>query len=341
MKILVTGGVLIHRRAARTLAARPEAPGRCAHRATRACRSVAAAGRPGSRSAGRVPRQRLLAQSEAGGERFDGVFHLASAVGRMRPTSTSACAPTWIRRALLDALRAQASLPARRRRGWCSSSVAVFGPDPASTLPALVGDTTLPTPKTSYGTHKLVRAPDRRLLAQGLRRRPLGASDDGHCAPGGPTAQRVVVLLRDHPRAAGRAGVGLSGGALGVAPAHVGGAHGRGLIAVFEASAEALRQPPRAEPAGAERARVGHAGRARGRGRTRVRARVRFERDPVIAGIVANWPAGAMPSAARLACGRTPTSRTSSASTSRTAAPPDGGRTALADPRRRIGSLRG
>ncbi len=37
-----------------------------------------------------------------------------------------------------------------------SSSVAVFGPDPAVPLPRRVDDTTLPAPQTSYGMHKLV-----------------------------------------------------------------------------------------------------------------------------------------------------------------------------------------
>ena len=49
-----------------------------------------------------------------------------------------------------------------------------------------------------------VRAPDRRLFAQGLRRRPLGAPDDGHRATGQAERRRLVVLLRDHPRAARR-----------------------------------------------------------------------------------------------------------------------------------------
>jgi nucleoside-diphosphate-sugar epimerase len=37
-----------------------------------------------------------------------------------------------------------------------SSSVAVFGPDASNPMPPLVRDDTLPTPQTSYGTHKLV-----------------------------------------------------------------------------------------------------------------------------------------------------------------------------------------
>src|SRR5262249_4753221 len=37
-----------------------------------------------------------------------------------------------------------------------SSSVAVFGPDPAVPMPEIVADDTLPTPQTSYGTQKLI-----------------------------------------------------------------------------------------------------------------------------------------------------------------------------------------
>jgi nucleoside-diphosphate-sugar epimerase len=45
---------------------------------------------------------------------------------------------------------------ARCTRVVFSSSVAVFGPDPAVPLPKLVADDTLPLPQTSYGTQKLI-----------------------------------------------------------------------------------------------------------------------------------------------------------------------------------------
>jgi nucleoside-diphosphate-sugar epimerase len=98
---------------------------------------------------------KLLEQCEAfKADRFDGVFHLASAVSgeceadfelglRSNLDST---------RALLDALRAAGNVP----RLVFSSSVAVFGPDASNPMPPLVRDDTLPTPQTSYGTHKLV-----------------------------------------------------------------------------------------------------------------------------------------------------------------------------------------
>ena len=87
-------------------------------------------------------------------ERFDGVFHLASAVSGeceldfdlgMRSNLDST-------RALLDALRAADNRP----RVVFSSSVAVFGPDPGKALPAIVADDTLPAPQTSYGSQKLM-----------------------------------------------------------------------------------------------------------------------------------------------------------------------------------------
>lgn len=98
---------------------------------------------------------KLLEQCEAfRADRFDGVFHLASAVSgeceadfelglRSNLDST---------RALLDALRCAGNAP----RFVFSSSVAVFGPDVSNPMPPLVRDDTLPTPQTSYGTHKLV-----------------------------------------------------------------------------------------------------------------------------------------------------------------------------------------
>jgi nucleoside-diphosphate-sugar epimerase len=97
----------------------------------------------------------LLAQCAGlAAERFDGVFHLASAVSGeceldfdlgMRSNLDST-------RALLEALRAGGNVP----RVVFSSSVAVFGPDPGKPLPAIVADDTLPTPQTSYGTQKLM-----------------------------------------------------------------------------------------------------------------------------------------------------------------------------------------
>ena len=82
------------------------------------------------------------------------VFHLASAVSgeceddfdlglRSNIDST---------RGLLDAFRHAKHAP----RFVFSSSVAVYGPDPAHHWPGVVSDETLPTPQTSYGIHKLI-----------------------------------------------------------------------------------------------------------------------------------------------------------------------------------------
>ncbi len=101
----------------------------------------------------------LLAQCTAlAGERFDGVFHLASAVSGECEADFDLGLRSNLdtTRALLDALRAAVAGGAQPARLVFSSSVAVFGPDPSSPLPALVSDTTLPAPQTSYGTHKLI-----------------------------------------------------------------------------------------------------------------------------------------------------------------------------------------
>jgi nucleoside-diphosphate-sugar epimerase len=98
----------------------------------------------------------LLPQAAAlGTERFDGVFHLASAVS----AECEADFDLGLRsnldttRALLDALRAAGNAP----RLVFASSAAVFGGDPPSLpLPAVVRDDTLPLPQTSYGTQKFV-----------------------------------------------------------------------------------------------------------------------------------------------------------------------------------------
>jgi nucleoside-diphosphate-sugar epimerase len=57
---------------------------------------------------------------------------------------------------LLDALRAGVAAGGNVPRFVFSSSVAVFGPDASNPMPPLVRDDTLPTPQTSYGTHKLI-----------------------------------------------------------------------------------------------------------------------------------------------------------------------------------------
>ncbi len=239
----------------------------------------------------------LLSQCAAfATDRFDGVFHLASAVsgeceddfelGLRSNLDTT--------RALLDALRGAVGGGAKPARLVFSSSVAVFGPDPSMPLSALVGDTTLPAPQTSYGTHKLICE---HLIADYTRK---GYID-------GRSARLMTVTVRPG-RPNGAASSFFSGiireplaGLEAICPVSAETSHPltspartvEGLIAIYEASREqlggrlALNLP-------AVNVRVSDmldaleavAGRA-------VRERVRFVPDAKIAGIVANWPAGA------------------------------------------------
>ncbi|MBT9465622.1 NAD-dependent epimerase/dehydratase family protein [Hydrogenophaga sp.] len=119
-------------------------------------------------------------------ERWDAVFHLASAVSGECEANfdLGLHANLDTTRSLLDACRAQtlaahASPPGRPKAAhaplggsepraagsvgafepplfFFSSSVAVFGSDAAVPLPAVVRDDTLPTPQSSYGIHKFV-----------------------------------------------------------------------------------------------------------------------------------------------------------------------------------------
>ena len=239
----------------------------------------------------------LLTQMDAlRTEPFDGVFHLASAVSgecesdfelglRSNLDST---------RALLDALRHQTESGSTPPRLVFSSSVAVFGPDPAVPMPDIVADDTLPAPQTSYGIQKLICE---QLVADYTRKGYI----DGRAA-------RLMTVTVRPGRPNGAASSFFSGiireplaGVESVCPVSADVSHPvsspsrtiDGLIAVYEATRDdfggrtALNLP-------ALNVRVGDmldaleqvAGPA-------VRARVRFERDERIAGIVNNWPRGA------------------------------------------------
>jgi D-erythronate 2-dehydrogenase len=155
MKLLITGGAgFLGARLARTLLERGRLDGQTLDRVVLADQfappaDLQADPRVEARTGPLMALCATLAQ-----DRFDGVFHLASAVSgeceadfelglRSNLDST---------RALLDALRAAGNVP----RFVFSSSVAVFGPDESNPMPPLVRDDTLPTPQTSYGTHKLI-----------------------------------------------------------------------------------------------------------------------------------------------------------------------------------------
>jgi nucleoside-diphosphate-sugar epimerase len=300
MKLLITGGGgFLGARLARTLLARGTLAGQRIDTLVLADQVAPPAdllnGGHGAQVEARVGS--LLSQCEAlRNEAFDGVFHLASAVSgeceadfdlglRSNLDST---------RALLDAFRAQVNAGAPPARLVFSSSVAVFGPDPAVPLPALVADDTLPAPQTSYGTHKLVCE---HLVADYTRKGYI----DGRAA-------RLMTVTVRPGRPNGAASSFFSGiireplaGVESVCPvspevSHPVSSPSRtidGLITVYEASREAFNGRT-ALNLPALNVRVGDmlealaevAGPA-------VRARVRFERDERIAGIVANWPAGA------------------------------------------------
>jgi nucleoside-diphosphate-sugar epimerase len=301
VKLLITGGGgFVGSRLARALLARDTLAG---GRIDRLVLADMAPPPPDLLADGRVEARTgaLLTQTDAlRTEPFDGVFHLASAVSgeceadfelglRSNLDST---------RALLDALRGHVNAGGKPARVVFSSSVAVFGPDPAVPLPRLVADDTLPAPQTSYGTHKLICE---HLVADYTRKGYI----DGRAA-------RLMTVTVRPGRPNGAASSFFSGiireplaGVESVCPVSADVSHPvsspsrtvEGLIAVYEASREQfLGRTGMNLPA--LNVRVSDmldaleevAGPA-------VRKLVRFERDERIAGIVANWPAGA--SAAR------------------------------------------
>lgn len=233
----------------------------------------------------------MLEQGDLFRSGFDGVFHLASAVSGeceldfdlgLRSNVDSS-------RLLLDSIRASG----KASRLVFASSVAVFGPDIGNPMPDLVTDTTLPTPQTSYGTHKLMIE---HMVADYTRK---GYID-------GRSARLMTVAVRPG-KPNGAASSFFSGiireplsGVDAVCPVDASVSHPlsspgntiHGLITVFEASREAVGGRMALNLPGLN-VTVGQmldalekvAGPA-------VRARVKFERDERVAGIVANWSRG-------------------------------------------------
>ncbi|MDQ6629986.1 MAG: NAD-dependent epimerase/dehydratase family protein [Pseudomonadota bacterium] len=296
MKILITGGGgFVGARLARSLLSRGQLGGRQLEKIVLADQVAPPADLAGhAQVESRVGA--LAAQCEAlGREGFDGVFHLASAVSGECEADFDLGLRSNLdtTRALLDALRAATGRGDPAPRFVFSSSVAVFGPDPSVPLPALVGDDTLPAPKTSYGTHKLICE---QLIADYSRK---GFVD-------GRSARLMTVTVRAG-RPNGAASSFFSGiireplaGEESICPVSPEVSHPltsaartvEGLIAVYEASVEALGgrlalNLPAVNATVAEMldALEAVAGKA-------VRERVRFVRDETIAGIVANWPRG-------------------------------------------------
>ncbi len=300
MKVLITGGAgFVGARLARALLARGTLDGRRIEQLVLSDQVAAPADLlADARVQGRV--SPLLAACEGlRQERFDGVFHLASAVSgeceadfdlglRSNLDST---------RALLDALRAQATAGGAggaAAKLVFSSSIAVFGPDPAYPFPAEVADDTLPTPQTSYGTHKLICE---HLVADYTRK---GFID-------GRAARLMTVTVRPG-RPNGAASSFFSGiireplaGQEAVCPVAPEVSHPvsspaltvKGLIAVYEASREAFVGRTAINLPGLNVTVQQMLDALEAVAGPQARARVRFERDENIARIVANWPRGA------------------------------------------------
>jgi nucleoside-diphosphate-sugar epimerase len=293
MKLLITGGAgFVGARLARTLLARGTLAGAKIDHVVLADQfappaDLMADARVSARTGALLSQAAALAD-----EGFDGVFHLASAVSGECEADFDLGLRSNLdtTRALLDGFRHAGKAP----RLVFSSSVAVFGPDPAVPLPPIVTDTTLPAPQTSYGTHKLICE---HLVADYTRK---GYID-------GRSARLMTVTVRPG-RPNGAASSFFSGiireplaGEPAVCPVDASVSHPvtsvratvDGLIAVHEASRDAyggrtaLNLPSVNVTVGqmldALEAVAGPA----------VRARVRFERDPRIAGIVAGWARGA------------------------------------------------
>ena len=89
---------------------------------------------------------------------YDAVFHLASAVSGECEADFGLGLRSNLdaTRRLLDGLRAQQEKTGQAPMFFFSSSVAVFGSDPALPMDAVITDKTLPTPQSSYGIHKFV-----------------------------------------------------------------------------------------------------------------------------------------------------------------------------------------
>jgi nucleoside-diphosphate-sugar epimerase len=160
MNILITGGAgFLGRGLATALLQRGQLRGREIHQVMLA--DLVAPGDTALTHDARVQVQTgdLLASVPAlMAQTWDAVFHLASAVSGECEADfeLGLHANLDSTRALLDACRAQTLAGHPPALFFFSSSVAVFGSDPAIALPPVVRDETLPTPQSSYGIHKFV-----------------------------------------------------------------------------------------------------------------------------------------------------------------------------------------
>ena len=296
MKILITGGAgFLGTQLARAILARGTLRGErvCALTLTDIAGTVAPdlAGNPLVRFVRGNLAHRL---GEALSNTPDAVFHLASAVsGECEADFDLGLASNLdATRALLEALRAQTARTGQAPLFFFSSSVAVFGSDPALPLPSVVRDETLPTPQSSYGIHKFICE---QLVADYTRKGYI----DGRVArlmtvsvrpgrPNGAASSFLSGIVRE-PLAGVESvcpvdpstEVALASPATTIA----------GILTVAEATREAfggrtaLNLPALTVTVGAMiKALAEVAG-------DEVAARVRLVRDPAIARIVGGWPA--------------------------------------------------
>jgi D-erythronate 2-dehydrogenase len=297
MKILITGGAgFIGTRLATELLRRGSLDGRRIERVVLA--DMVAARAPLADDARvHVRVGKLLDQVAAlKDEAFDGVFHLASAVSGECEADFDLGMSSNLdsTRQLLDALRHRVQVQhAKPTKLVFSSSIAVFGPDPAYPFPQQVGDDTLPMPQTSYGVQKLICE---HLIADYTRK---GFVD-------GRAARLATVTVRPG-KPNGAASSFFSGiireplaGEDAVLPVDTSVAHPvaspqrmvEGLIAVYEASREAFVGRSAITLPGLNVTVQQMLDALEKVAGPRVRARVKPQRDERIVGIVANWPRG-------------------------------------------------
>ncbi len=296
MKILITGGAgFVGSRLARSLLSRGALCGRSLSRIV-LTDQFPAREELASHPLVEVRTGPLLAQCEAlRDEAFDAVFHLASAVSGECETDFDLGLRSNLdsTRALLDALRHRVAGGAAPTRLVFSSSIAVFGPDPAYPFPTEVGDDTLPMPQTSYGTQKLICE---HLVADYTRKGYI----DGRAA-------RLVTVTVRPGRPNGAASSFFSGiireplaGEEAILPVDATVQHPvatvqrmvDGLIAVAEASREAFVGRSAITLPGLNVTVQQMLDALEAVAGPKVRARVKPQRDERIAGIVANWPRG-------------------------------------------------
>ncbi len=296
MRVLITGGSgFLGARLARTLLARGRLDGRRIEQVVLADQAAAPADLlADARVQGRVGKL-LDHASGLRGEAFDGIFHLASAVSGECEADFDLGMGSNLdsTRALLDALRLRQQGGAAATKLVFSSSIAVFGPDPAYPFPPLVGDDTLPTPQTSYGAQKHICE---HLIADYTRK---GFID-------GRAARLVTVTVRPG-RPNGAASSFFSGiireplaGEQGLLPVDTSVSHAMaspqsmvdGLVKVYEASREAFVGRTALTMPGLNvtvQQMLDALAKVAG---PRVRALVKLQRDERVAAIVANWPRG-------------------------------------------------